>query len=325
MKWKDRLLSSSLPLEYEIGKILTENNFFIDFDYSYKRLDNANEKEFSIDIKAGSYYPFDIESSIKLSIDLLLECKFRNPNVSWLFVKDINIDNYSNWSSKGAIKLIDEFSEVHYKDKLNPFPICKRCLKGMEVNTQNGEVHDKGIIHGINQLVYSMPSLINRYIRGTLGDNLEDIFPYIICPILVTTAELRILNEDFSIENLKKSSSLDEISKVVPFLKVYSDVYPSFSEHCVNTFKNIPNQHQQKQYDYFKKLRTTSFTDDGYPDISKMYSRPDYFLTELQNGIGNDIFRETLVCNIEHFPKMLEEIKTGIECVGENLIKIKPS
>lgn len=325
MKWKDRLLSSSLPLEYEVGKILTQNNFFIDFDYAYKRYDNANEKEFSIDIKAGGYYPFETESSIKLSIDLLLECKYRNPNVSWLFVKDINIDNYSNFSSKGAIKLVDEFSEVHYKDRLNPFPICETCLKGMEVNTQNGEVHDKGIIHGINQLVYSIPSLLNRHINGALLDHLEDVFPYIICPILITTADLRILNNDFSIENLKETDSIEKISTEVPYLKIYSDVYPSFSEHCENIFKNIPNQHQQKQFDYFKKLRKIRVTEDGFPDIKKMYSRPDDLLIQLQNGIGNDIFRETIVCNIDHFPKLLEEIKTGIECVGENLIKINSS
>lgn len=321
-KWKDRLLSSSLPLEYEVAKILTKNNFSIDFDYAYKRYDNTNEKEFSIDIIASGYYPFEMDASINLTIDLLVECKFRNPNVSWLFVNDINISDYSNFSSKGVLKLIDEFSEVHYKHRHNPYPFCDTCLKGMEVNTQNGEVHDNGITHGINQLVYSMPSVLARHINSALLRQLTDVYPYILCPILITTADLRILNNDFSIENLKKSDSLDEISEVVPFLKIYSDVYPSFSEHCQNIFNNTPSVNQQTQFAFLKKLRKIELSEDGLPNFEKMYSQPDDLLLQLKNGIGNDVFRETLVCNINHFPRLLEEIKTGIELIGENLEKI---
>ena len=117
MKWKDRLLSSSFPLEYEVGKILTSNNFYVDYDYAYKRHDDTLEKEFSIDIKAGGYYPFEINSPVKINIDMLLECKYRNPNVSWLFFSDINISEFSNFSSKGAIKVIDEFSDLFSKLK----------------------------------------------------------------------------------------------------------------------------------------------------------------------------------------------------------------
>lgn len=319
MKWKDRFLSSSLPLEYEIGKILTANNFFIDFDYSYKRFDNALEKEFSVDVKAGGFFPFEEDKNIELAIDLVLECKYRNPSISWVFVKDFNPENYHNFSLKGVIKLVDEFSRMHANDKWNTFPLCERCLKGVEVNTSSGEVHDKGIIHGQNQLIYSLPSILKSNISSALYDHIEDVYPFIICPILVTTADLRILKNDFSINKLKQCSTLDEVSSEVPYLKLYSDVYPSFSEHCKNQFAGMPNDNEYSRYRYFQDLRAVDF---DKPVIKKLYSNPEILLSGLSRGVGNDIFKEILVCNSEHFKDLLQELKTCIEGIAHNLEKI---
>lgn len=323
MKWKDRLLSSSLPLEFEVGKILAKDNFSVDFDYSYKRYDNKDEKEFSIDVKASGYYPFEMDSEIELSVDLLLECKYRNPNVSWLFIEDFNIEEYSNFSSKGVVKVIDEFSEIFSKNSFSGSPYCPTCLKGMEVNTQNGEVHDKGIIHGTNQLLYSIPSLIESHISSSLTGRLDDIYPYLVCPILITTADLRLIKNDFSIKKLEQTKNLDDISTEVPFLKVYSDVYPGFKEHCVNIFKEIPTEKELDNYNYFKKLRQIPRNGKGHPNINKMYSRPDDLLIQLRNGIGNDLFREVLVCNLKNFPALLKEIKNGIELIANGFEKIE--
>lgn len=322
MKWKDRLLSSSLPLEYEVGKILTNDNFYVDFDYSYKRYDNALEKEFSFDIKAGSFYPFEKDPEIQMTIDILIECKYRNPNMSWLFIKDINPEEFSNFSSKGVIKFIDEFTQMTSKNKYSDFPICETCLKGIEINTQNGEVHDVGITHGLNQLLYSIPVLLGDHIEGNLGDHLSEAYPYIICPILITTAELRILKDDFSIDKVKNAESIDDISVEVPFLKLYSDVYPSFKEHCKNIFKNIPTyENHIKRLDYLINLRKAKFDEKGFPYL--IYNRPEELLLGLKEGIGNDLFREILICNLKNLPELLEQIKAGINIIGEALEKIE--
>jgi hypothetical protein len=323
MKWKDRFLSSSIPLEYEVAKILAKNNFSIDFDYSYKRLDASLEKEFSIDIKAGGFYPFPIKSAIKMQIDLLVECKYRNPNVTWLFIEDLNIGEYTNFSTKGVIKLVDEFSEYSFSNKAFSYPTCNTCLKGMEVNSQSGDVHDKGIIHGVNQLVYCIPTLLYEHLFGTLCENLPDNYPYIICPILVTTANLRILNHDLSIETVSQSKDLEDISIGVPFLKLYSNVYPSFQEHCRNTFRNLLLFDKEKKFEYFKELRRIDLERIERDNFRKMYSNPEHLLISLEKGIGNDIFRETLVCNFNHFPVLLSEIKKGITMIGKSMRKIK--
>ena len=36
-KWESRLLSSSIPLEYEVAKVLSDLNFTVSFDYAYYR------------------------------------------------------------------------------------------------------------------------------------------------------------------------------------------------------------------------------------------------------------------------------------------------
>jgi hypothetical protein len=323
MKWKDKLLSSSLPLEYEIGKILTNENFSIDFDYSYKRYDNALEKEFSFDIRAGGFYPFEMEARIQMTIDLMVECKYRNPNTSWLFIKDINPDEFSNFTQKGVIKFIDEFTNMTSSNQHCDFPICETCLKGMEINTQNGEVHDSGIIHGVNQLLYGIPLLLSSHIEGNLGLHLSEAYPHIICPILLTTADLRILNDEFSIESVKNAKSLDDISFEVPFLRLYSGVYPSLNEHCKNVFKDIPAYDDHlKRLDYLRILRETKYlSKDKLPRI--IYNKPDYLLLDLKEGLANNLLREVLVCNLKNFPELLKQIKTGITSIGEGLEEIK--
>lgn len=323
MKWKDRLLSSSIPLEYEAAKVLSKSNFAINFDYSYIRLDNKLEKEFSIDIKAGGYYPFNINSSIKIEVDLLIECKYRNPNVSWLFIEDVNIDEFSNFSSKGVIKMIDEFSEYTIENGDFNLSNLKTCLKGIEINTQNGEVHDTGINHGINQLTYCLPSLLKQHLFGSLVGHLEDNHPYIICPILVTTADLRVLNQKFSIENLTKSESLEDISEEVPYLKFYSDVYPSFKEHCRNTFKNLLESDTDSRYEYFQELRKNDLDSLNLSKLENFISDPRSFLTDIQNSFSNDLFRETLICNFKYFPALLKEIRNIISVNGKKMKKIK--
>lgn len=323
MKWKDKLLSSSIPLEYEMAKILAKNKFSIDLDYSYKRYDNDLEKEFSIDIKASGYYPFNMDASIKLGFDLLIECKYRNPNVSWLFIEDVNIKEFASFSSRGVLKLIDEFSEYTIKNRVSNLSDIRTCLKGVEINTQSGDVHDTGINHGVNQLTYCMPPLVKQHIFGSLVGHLEDNHPYIVCPVLITTADLRILNNNFSIDSLNKSKSLDEISTEVPYLKFYSDVYPSFKEHCKNTFVGILDSNSKNRYEYFKDLRKNNMDKLIAGKYENINSNPELLLIELQNSFSNDLFKETLICNLKHFPTLLKEIKKEVSSIGRNIKKLE--
>jgi hypothetical protein len=325
MNWKDKLLSSGVPLEYEIGKILAEKDFCVDFDYSYTRLDDAYEKEFSVDIRASRYNPFeitDIRDTI-LDMDLMVECKYRNPSISWLFIPELNKDGFEKFSERGVIKIFDEFSEVNSRFKSLGRLFSATCLKGIEVNQKTGDTHDTGIRHGINQLLYSLPHLMYEHINSSFHDHINDVHPFVVCPILVTTAELRILKADFSIKTLQASEQLDEISEVVPYLTFHTDTTPSFDVHCSNIFEDFPLKNQLDRFNHFKELRYQEIDFNNFPKLEDKYSSPADLLKKLQNGVLNGIFSQTIVCNLNSFSDLLDEIKTEMKILIEGFEKIK--
>lgn len=312
MNWKDKLLSSGLPLEYDAAKILVQNDFCIDFDYSYTRLDNQNEKEFSVDLLASRWNPFGIplNSDIKLNLDVLVECKYRNPSVNWLFIPEINSSGFENYSEFGWIKIFDQFSNIFYRNKwackLHP----EICLKGVEVNIKTGDCHDTGIRHGVFQLLYALPDLISENIFSCLRGKISDAKTFIICPILLTTAKLRIINDAFSIDKLQSAKDLDDISKIVPYVIFHSDTVPSFDDHCSNVFENFRFEKYLDRINHFEKLRIQN--NINFPYVFSQNSSPQNLLKDLKNGINDGIFDQTFVCTIDSFQDLLDHIKSEI-------------
>jgi len=52
-------------------------------------------------------------------------------------------------------------------------------------------------------------------------------------------------------------------------------------------------------------------------------SNPELLLIDLQNSFGNDLFKETLICNLKHFPTLLKEIKKQVSFIGRNIKKLE--
>lgn len=324
MKWKDRLLSSSIPLEFEVVKILTNKGFYTDYDFAYQRLDGKEEKEFSIDILSGGYYPFGAPNSIELQIDLNIECKYRNPDVKWLFLPNLQPFDDSNHVSSFPIRFIDEFSEVKLNHSLHNITVNHQSSKGVEVNTSNGEVHDTGIHHGINQLMYSLPVILKSAIIQRLKDHLADVFPYCFCPILVTSAELRLLNKNFSIEEVKNAGSIEDISNEVPFIYFKPYAYPSFVKHSINTFEDIRLDKYKERIEYFNSIRIIEL--DNVNGVK--YEKPIFEIhptTNLLNSLmkgGSDMFQDILICNLNNLPQLIDDIKQAVEKVGASIEKV---
>ncbi len=81
-KWKDYLLKSGIPLEYEIMEFLSKKNCISDFDYTYFRQDQLNHlTEFSYDIDSSFIEPPHF-------INLMIECKYRHETTKWLFLPE---------------------------------------------------------------------------------------------------------------------------------------------------------------------------------------------------------------------------------------------
>lgn len=316
MRWKDSLFSSSLPLEFDAAKILVNKGFGIQFDYTYKRYDDKEEKDFSIDINADNFYPFEPDSTIQQVNNCLVECKYRNPNVKWLFLPDINNDIFHQSNSRTALKLVDEFSTVCFESRLGFLVEHETCLKGVEIKIQSGEVHDRGILHGGYQLLYGTSVLLRNKISFVLNGVLEDAFPFLICPILLTTADLYIAENDFSINSLTYSDELENFSYKVDCLKFHITIPPSFQHHSTNLFnKIITNENYLNNYNYFKGLRKTTLEDINQMDVMK--SSPEDFLNNLLNGFEKDFFQEIIICSLSYFPTLIDKIKNNIEHLNQ--------
>jgi len=297
--WKQKFISSSLPLEFEAARILTSKNFSITADYTYARDNSGVMTDFSVDILARTYTPFSNPNKLTSSLELLVECKQRNPNITWLFLPDINKGGFSPVVVGTTLRAIDNFhkgffpSEVTIDfDSKGPF-----CYKGIEVDENTGNVGDSELKHGISQLQYALPRLFADNIFFQAGTFDEDNIPFFLCPILLTTAKLMILNRKVTIAEIKKAKSLKEIAKTVPYLFLYCDCGPDFKRHC--------------------KKECASLDDLNFSEISeyrKNHGEYEHLLPEsicesLMEGRGSNYFTQFVVCSLDNFPTLLERIK----------------
>jgi hypothetical protein len=306
-KWKSRFLSSSIPLEYEVAKILTDLDFSVSFDYTYFRNDGTSKKEFSADIKAHTYLPIDAQNDLNGEITILAECKYRDEGKKWLFLPDTNNPEYSSVLDGNGIKSIAEFSNRKTSRDLiyNFEEELEYALKGVEINISSGEVFDKDIRHGISQLKFGLPFLIKDGIESSLIGNEADSYPQYYISFLITNADLHILNKDLSIQKIKEIENIEEISKKVPYLIYYSDNGPDFSEHHKDIFKDIFKYENSKnliRYDDFQK----SLIDNEY----NYYNSPKRTFQSFQHSFPSTLrqyYSNHFICSFDYFPELLSK------------------
>jgi len=152
-KWKDYLLKSGLPLEFEVKEFLNTKKCISSYEYSYLRHDeNEIINEFSFDI-SSSYIQ---ENHF---FKLMIECKYRDSSTNWLFLPGV----YGGPSELGKTSFLHPCDHFTSYEKF-PFkypelpPIGKPCQKGIEI-TSDGQ-NPKTITQAVNQLSYAMAEMI---------------------------------------------------------------------------------------------------------------------------------------------------------------------
>lgn len=304
-KWKSRLLSSSIPLEYEVAKVLSGLNFSVSFDYPYYRREGEQEKEFSTDIKGLCFLPLYAENEIDASLTLIAECKYREESKKWVFLPDVNKPDFSNFTFGHAVKSLSEFSIVKNREDLitsfeEKFDFA---LKGMEINLEKGDVFDKDIRHGISQLKFALPYLIKDTIEDNVFGHIDDSEPAYLISILVTNADLYILNDNFSIERVKEVEELEEMGKKVPYLIYYSETGPDFMDHHKKIFEDFYSN--CKEAETLKKFEAFQ-----NPQENSLHS-PIWTCIELENSFDstlNKYYSQHFICSFEHYNDLLNQI-----------------
>lgn len=311
--WKRNLLSSGLPLEFDAAKVLVSKGFSIDSDYTYDRNDSEASgisKDFSVDIEASAYPPFDDENDIQATLRLLVECKYRYPNTTWLFFPDINRPDFSDFTAGYTLHVIDEFSpytvDTHdCQDFESRLPVC---YKGAEVRlgSKDQEVFDVEIRHAISQLRYALPQLLMHNISFQLNNHPDDNVPIIFCPILLTTADLSIVHETVTIEEVNRSENMSDISDEVPYLILTSGYGPDFENHCTKKFKKftkLGDLDKVKKLEERRRQSSVETYDFLYPSkIGESLANAERFFLRMY-------FNQFFICNFYEFPNFVDEIK----------------
>lgn len=304
MKWKSHLLSSSLPLEYEVAKLLVAEKIYVRADYSYTRKFEGHEKEFSVDISAHGTIPFGVGDQLDAHLHLLVECKHSLPNKKWLFLVEPNEPDF-NPIYFSTFRVFDQFSSyslprknlVHLDDALTGV------YKGVEVNLSDGDVSDVVIKSGINQLRYALPELIASELWFRSVGHPVDNTPVIVVPVLVTTAEIYVAKEEFTMAKVRTANTLDDLAEKVDFALVYSAGGPDFERHLRDSFVRMTKQYGLDDEDPLLAARNEVLKSKNQAWRNASYA----------DAFSSQHYTHFVVCNFDALPQFLRALKGAAE------------
>jgi hypothetical protein len=308
-KWKNKLLSSSVPLEYEASQILVSQGYSVEADYSYARSDSGSLKDFSVDIYASSYFPLGAGKSHISLLELLIECKHRHKNNKWLFFPDPNASAKKFTGAPllqpgATIRAVENFSSAFLPMKctsdFEKETVC--CIKGVEIDINTGNVHESEIKHGLSQLQYALPRLMLESSTFSIG-SFVDAFPFFFCPILLTTSDIYVTKEEVSISHIEASQLLEDFSRKVPYLIVHSPLTPDFRRHRMDVFSELNKLYKEKKFSDVEEKRKAK---GGYLTILPCFLCEG--LSKNSNATFPQYFSQIVVCSLEHFPELIKKI-----------------
>lgn len=193
-----------------------------------------------------------------------------------------------------------------------------RCYKGLEINLSHGSAFDKEIKHGISQLQYGLPRLITeQIINNAKKEDRDSAKPFFIIPILVTTAELRIINKNATLEEVENTDSLESISQKVPYLILYESFGPEFVDHSKLQFERLvklKDEESINRIDMILKSNTDCVYDYG-PFTDYDLSSPKHLIKNLSECKRTELDRfctHFFICSIYELQNLLDGIKRVI-------------
>ncbi|NLP63471.1 hypothetical protein [Paraburkholderia sacchari] len=305
-KWKNNLLSSSVPMEFEVAKLLVKHGFSTEADYSYKRHDAATTNDFSVDLHATAYLPFNNPDKITATLQLLVECKHRHRKNKWLFFPDPNLGDFSSVTLGHTLRVVDDFSPVILSHQYSTSFDTKStfCLKGIEIDQGNDNVYDKEIKRGLLQLQYALPRLLSDSIEWSFSRS--DInWPFMYCPILLTTSEIYVASPETTIEKVEQAESLDDFATLAPWVVVFCEQTHEFQRHRAETCSDLEPLLESEELTLMDNIRRQG----GIEDIFLPSAKCIELLEGYSWGLLNKYFSQVIVCSLSQFEPLLNELK----------------
>jgi hypothetical protein len=251
--WKQELLKSGLPFEYEVQECFVRKGCTVWGEFTYLREDEERVKEFSCDIDAnywkGGY-----------GLDFMIECKYKVNPTKWFFLPhpykyqdDLDKNDFfhpvDHFSKHSFIFNQFPYSNV-FEGNLGPF-----CVKGTELF--ENQFLDINIRKAIHQLSYCF---VNRVIDCFMNQLTVSTFKnsiFLNVPIVVTNAELYLVNENVTTDMIQSATSIEEISSKQNFLLFYNKIGVHLKEYnkyrLLQFFKGIDEKIVSKSMCTFTK------------------------------------------------------------------------
>ncbi len=270
MNWKDLLLKSGLPLEFEVKQYLSSLGYNTIQDIQYIRRDEVDTKKaFSYDLSACRF-----ESEVNHFIELLIECKYRHDSVSWVFLPE-------DWDSDEEFGIADILNGIYtfsssrniYCQLRNP-PKNLAPLVGKGIEFLSNDQNDKSLIQAISQISYSfanlqVQTLTNQavYHNQTIGNAI-----YFQVPIIITTAKLFRLRPDVTISNVRNSQKIEDVADPADLLLYKHQMSPFLKQENFHQYSLFQKEYQKQLYDHLG-LNLEQIT----PWLHEMSNRPRLF------------------------------------------------
>ena len=311
-KWKDALLSSGLPLEYEIAEVLKKFNYEIKGEYPYSR---KNEKgiysERSVDIYAVKKL-YHNKNRLWGRIHLLIECKYSHENKYWVF----SLLPEEQLGYQSFINIFDSFARNIPKNGLICNINTKRCFKGVEIKNNDHKKGDEtSIKSGIHQLKFAIPKLVSTVIENQFNIYKKNESLIDFCGlILATTADLWVLNKDTTINKIKKSNSLKEVMTNTKEVIISQKNGPELDSYIMEVISDLGD----KIPDIEKMVKQVANLRSNETSIKKALSY-DFMKFDILNSPNN-----VLLTNLENIETELFILTQTIENLKETVSEEVP-
>jgi len=299
-KWKNGLLKTGLPLEYVTSNVLTNLGHSIFGEYPYIRPDETKElKEFSVDLR--TYKTLDNSNDERLIVlSMLIECKYRQQGSSWIFSPFP-----SDMVPLGIMNSTEDITTVRIESK-NVLKFEKNigyCISGIELSADgNGNTH--GVKHGIFQLRFAMPEFVkNSYASGLEQTYYNGRFIDLSCAILVTTADIRVIKPNITLQDFTSANDLDDVSEVKEAIILNERPGPQLQEFADKLAQELIEEHPnlEKRLSDIDKVLFGKEWDNRYsPDIDT-----------IKRSIGYSSER-ILVINHKYLDKIIKELERAL-------------
>ena len=306
--WKEVLLRSGVPLEYEVARILANEGFNLQADFPYLRRDGGGDKEHSVDVLA-TWWGDGRDRKYKFAFHLVVECKHRARDKTLLLLPEPDV-TMGTMIMGGTVHAYDEFVPYHLKGNCfvefeRDFPIA---YKGIELHA--GEAVERDFRRAIEQLRYAMPAVLWKGLDFCFCGHVSDAHAMFFARVVVTNAPMRLLHEDVDVAKIEAAKSIDEVSEEIVDAILVSDYGPDYERH----FRNVLGAERGCLKDWSRVVE--KYVKAEGKVLNRM-SKPTRMMRDLLAGQRSECSDASTQFFVVHVSALAEVVQQMLECCKE--------